>query len=816
MKKSSSKIILGDDKDTYVGSLPNQRISRKAKQSKRWQRETIDFFINNRGEHYNHRKTPEEIRDNWDFYNTYLSPSEIKKHLDPLNVEDSLIDDEITAFDFYDILQQPFDTLFGEELKRDSEVRAYAVNPNIINEKDRIFKKKIIDYMTKLAEQESINPEEVKTKLQEFDDWRKHDLQTVHEEMANNILTAIKNDSNLNLKFKFNKNFKNYEITGEEIYRIGHIGKELSITPVISENFYVLGMGDSEWIHDGYAWIEIDYMNAHKVIEEFADELTNAEIDRILRESNTGEESWLSPPSQIAVINPDTHPELFDPNNPSKTTFKMSDSDLGLIPLTDDDDSFVDENGNVKVYRIQWLSLRELGILTYYDEEGYEQKKWVDEYYPVNPNANEKIKWIWVNELMEGCRIGTDIYKKVRISPIQMRSQLNPSIVRPTYVGFVSKEKCRIDKLKPYQRMYNIFANKLITLWTQNLGRVARVDVSKIPSEMDTDEWYLWLKRFKLMFENSFEEGKKGAAKGMLAGNMQQSAVAIDLSLADEINQTIQMLNWIEQIVNKIAAVPEPRQGNMTGREGLGVSQQAIVQSSHQTEFDFFIHDIVKSKVFEIAIEYIKVLWKGDTAKRQYLLDDLSSHIIDINGAILNESEYGIIITNSSKLNEMFMNLRNLSHAALQTGIATLSDIARLSMSSSPSEMLRKLEEAEDKRQKQQLEQSKMQQESQAQQLQAQQQLEQMKHQFDMDKLHTEWKYKFKEKELELFMKQQQLITDTNNNGIQDVVEIEKEQLKAETQKFMLEEKLKQEKELKEKEFKNKIELEKMKKDKKN
>jgi len=813
---SSSEIVLGDAYESNkTSNLPNQRVSRKVKNTKPWQRQSIDFFITNRRQDYQSpRKTRGEIRSNWDFYNSYLTAEEIKRHLDPLNVEQNIVDDEVSAFEFYDILHQPFDTLIGEELKRSADVKAYAVNPNVVNAKDREFKARVIEYLTTLAEGESVNPEEVQKKMQEFDNMRRHDLQSAHEKMANEIIEELRNDTDLNMKYKFNRGFKSLEVVGEEVFRIDNIGKEISVTTVDSENFHVFGMGKSQWVQDGSAWVEIDYMNVFKVIEEFAEELSDREIDDILNASKNRNESWLVP-SKIQVIDPDTHPGLFDPQNPLKSTFTLDEGN-GFIPLENSDDESFDSNGNYKVYRVQWIALRKLGKLKYYDEQGDEQTKWVDEEYPVNKEAGEEVKWHWINELWEGVRLGTKIYKKVKVSPVQMRSIINPAVVRPKYVGYVISDngvnaKCRVDRLKPYQRMYNTFANKLITLWTQNLGKVTRVDVSKIPSEMDTDEWYLWLKRFKLMFENSFEEGKKGAAKGILAGHMQSQQTSIDLSLGTEIQQTIETLNWIEQRVNKIAAIPEPRQGDLTGNEGLGTSQQAIVQSSHQTEVDFFVHDLIQSKVYEVAIEYIKVLWKDDVSKRQYVLDDLSEHIVDIDGALLNEAEFGITITNSSKLYEMFNSIKQLSHAAMQTGTATLSDIARLNMATSPSEMLNKLEEAEEKRQEQQMQQSKMQQEAQQAQLQAAQQLEQMKHQQEMELMDKEWGYKFREKQMELAVDQDRHLRDMNENGVEDEVELEAERIKAEAADQMQQDKFAHEKDLQETDLKAKKEIEKIK-----
>jgi len=357
--------------------------------------------------------------------------------------------------------------------------------------------------------------------------------------------------------------------------------------------------------------------------------------------------------------------------------------------------------------------------------------------------------------------------------------------------------------------MYNVWANKLVKLWTEHIGKAAIIDVARIPSDMSTDEWYVWLKRFNLAFENSMEEGKKGAAKGQIVGNMQQNSKVLDLGMAEEINQAIQTLSWIEERVNKLSAVPEARQGATSGREGLGVTQQSIVQSSHQTEADFAIHDLIKSKTFEVMVEYIKVLWKDEKGKRQYLLADLSNHILDINGAVLNEAEYGIKITNSSQLYSMYTAIQQLTHAAMQTGTATLSDVAKMYMATSPSQMLHQLEQSEDKRIEQQNEQAKMQQEGVQAQIQAQQQLEQIKHQQELEKINLEWSYKLQEKQLDVEARLNEHSTDTNQNHIEDEVELQKEEIKVSGAKDLQSEKLAHEKNLKEMELKSKEKIEK-------
>ena len=295
---------------------------------------------------------------------------------------------------------------------------------------------------------------------------------------------------------------------------------------------------------------------------------------------------------------------------------------------------------------------------------------------------------------------------------------------------------------------------------------------------------------------------------------MQQNSRNIDLSKAEEINTAIQMLSWLEMMINKIAAIPEPRQGNLEGNEGLGVTQEAITRSSTQTEDVFQLHEDVKALAFTLLLEYTKNLWRDEKGKRQYQLDDLSNYIIDIDGGLLTEAEYGIQITNSSRVYEMENTLKQLSHAGMQNGTITLSDVAKMQLSTSPSEMLKTLEQAEDKRMEQQNQSEQMRIQAQQEAQQQMMQFEQMKHQMELEKMKVDFEYKLQLEKLKLEDKAKsdafnQYYNDQNRDGVDDQVEIDVENIKKETKLKEIE----TNRVLKEKELslKEKIEMEKIK-----
>lgn len=764
-------------------TLPDPFISTSKKiKDKKWQKETVEYYIQRSYNNCNtRRKSFNEMRHNRNVFNSVMNYNILKEGLDPLGViEDS--ENVDFPYQFYNIIEQPILTLLGEELKRPYDVKAFAINPEAINEKDKIFFTQLRQYIEGLGQRQDLPEDILREDLERMERWKKEDLQSAHEKMVNQILQAFLHDPNINFKDKSNKAFQDQQIIAEAVMRVGREGKDPQLYNVDSENFFVYGLGDSCHIEDGSAWIEWCWYSKERILQEFSEELVEKDVKDIYSHRYSSPAIVL--PTPLATSDEVTRNDL-----PNVSQYIPVDSDLTYMDNTFSNSRFVDQYGNIRVIRVQWITPKKVGYLTTFDQEtGEPIYTFVDETYKPDASLGETIKWIYVEELWEGIKIGDEKYIRVQPCDIQLRSMSNPAKVRPLYVGVIrayngNMARSRLDMALQLQNDYNIWSNKLRDLWTKNLGKLAIIDASKIPSTMKTEEWFVWLRRFGLVFENPFEEHKKRPE--LIAGNMQQGHKMIDLSLATEINQAIQYLQYIQQEVNRIMAVPDPRQGNMTGNEGLGVSQQAIISSNSQTEIDFSTHDYLRARLLEVLVEYTKFLWKDEKGKRQYLLDDLSNYILDVDGSLLMEAEYGVRITNTGKAVEMNTILKSLIHPAMQNGTTTLVDAAKALLADSPSNMLKMLESSEDKRIKQQQEAERIQQETQQQALQMQAQMEEQKHAREMEKLSFT-------RETELLKLQLQLQSkaisedakyafegsrDDNKDGVEDQIELDKQRL---------------------------------------
>ena len=260
------------NRESNINNLPNQRVSSKQKMTKSWQEKSMKFFIEqNTYSHREKRKSIEEMDVNWSIINSNPNEDELSDSFDPLGLRNETeFKDSPIKLQFYNIVNNPLNTLLGEELKRRNDIKAIVINQTAVNQKDKLFKEKMYEYLNNLAaSHEAIEDKSIITdELSAIDKWRKHDLQTAHEVMVNQIINMVNHDTRINIKEKFNNAFKDLIYNGETIMRVGSIGKEPMVYNVDGRYFTVLGLGKSNHIEDGNAWIEEDYMNPHKIVEE--------------------------------------------------------------------------------------------------------------------------------------------------------------------------------------------------------------------------------------------------------------------------------------------------------------------------------------------------------------------------------------------------------------------------------------------------------------------------------------------------------------------------------------------------------------------
>lgn len=749
--------------------LPKQRISFSQK-NKAWKRDTINYFETlSYGSTTSNRNSNFNKKVNYDLFNGKFNKADLEYVCNPLGLKDN----EFPAtLQHYDIVSPPLNLLIGEESKRSDNCIVISGSPDDISRKQKALKDKIVaslqEHLAAEIDPSTIDPNNPPPTPEEIMKYERHNVSDLIEAQGNKILKFLK--KYLNTKEVFKKGWKDALLTAEEIYWTGISNNDVMLRRCNPLNITVILDGDTDYIDDAIAVVEIRMLSPSTIIDEFGESLTPSEVEELEKISMRYTSAGTAPNS-----------------NPTFTVDQQgSVVDTGLSNFSSLNSTVGSFNSQlIRVVRVEWKSFKKMYHLSYTDEDGEIQEKIVDESFKLSifkgayPDA--KTEEFWINEAWEGLKIGTDIFIDVKPKENQRRRMDNPYFCKLGYTGLLynstnSKSVSLLDRLKPYQYLYNIISYRLELAFASDQGRIFLMDLAQIPRSegMDIERWMYYMKAMKIAFINSHEEGKKGSMTGKTSNfNQFQS---IDLSLANQIQQYIQTLDYIKQQTAFISGVSPQRLGAISSQELVGNVQQSLEQSALITEYLFDSHNEVKRRVYTAMVECAKIAFK-DGKKTQFILDDMGIELLDVEEASLDNTEFNVFMSNSNKDLQIVEALKQLAQAALQSDKADLSTIIDTMINDSPKDIVRTIQRGEKAKyardqqaQEQQLTaqqaQVKAQQEATAQILADKDKDRQLK-QYEID---SNNETKIQVAEINIYARQEEL--DQNNNGIPDPVEL--------------------------------------------
>lgn len=666
--------------------FPRQKLP-TSKKNKKWREKCVDAGENvalysDAGV----RRSYWNKKTNYNLYNDILDEYDIERASNPLGLKAPSAPGKMQN---YPIANPKIDKLVGEEARMGANFTVRVANDSAISQKEEEKKQKLKEQIVEQIKKEAESPRDIKEQLDKKKKYLDTSFQDSREQRATYILEHL--SRKLGLPAMFNEGFKDALIAAEEIYQADIIGGEPVLFKLDPLNVHTVRMGDSNKIEDSDIIVIDGYKSPGKVIDEYHDFLTEKQVEYIENNFMAGSAagSGIDIGSQYPSIPID---DVID------TAQFETGKDFG---------GAFDSEGNVRVLKVYWRSLRKVKKVTSYDEDGDEVVDIVDENYKPKKEKGETAKTIWINEWWEGHKIGGDdagdaIYTKMQIKPVQFREMENPSKCNPGIVGRVYNTNkgegvSLMDRLKPFQYLYNIIKLRTENAISKSYGKIMELPLHKVPDDWELDKWMSFVHSANIAVTDYFKEGNKGAAQGKLAGNMQSTQNVWDLEMGNYIQIHIDLLQYLEKEMGDIAGVPEQREGQISERESVGNVRQSIVQSSHVTEYWFREHDRVKEECYKAILETAKAAWKGKNKKVQYVLDDKSTKIFNIDGDEFSENDYDIFISDSSKDHQILEDLKQLSHSMIQNDKASLSSIIDVYLSNSISNIRQNIEEEEEK-----------------------------------------------------------------------------------------------------------------------
>jgi hypothetical protein len=747
-----------------MGQFPNQKLTRKEKIKEYGSIEQWAELI------FNSITEISTVYNNTDSYNSYDKEVLLDLSNGIITKEDF---DYVTKpygehspkypaeFRHYDRISSKLHLLVGEEIKRPFNFKAISVNPEAVTVTEQVKKDMIIQSLQqelrlKLQEMGALPPEEEGQEpqtIEQIEEYINTTYQDIHEIQANMALEYIKEFNNL-LEV-FNKGWEYLLATGDDIFYTSTSYNEPLIRCVDPRYFEYDRSPNVEYIEDAQWAYEERWIPSSKVYEEYGEYLSEDDMEAVEKMKGNFSQNigYGSGVPTIYLKETDDNSSSFGSQNSHYT---------------------MNSNSVIRVVHFCWKGLRKIGFVSFRDEEtGEIQERVVGEGYKKQPE-DLNITWEWVNEVWEGIKLGQDLIVGVQPRPNQYKSMDNPNSCKLPYTGISDPNLSVVKRVKEMQYLYDIIMYRMELAIARAKGKMMVMDTAQIPTTegMDIPKWIDYADTSGFAFVNSFEEGK-GVFQGQRPNFNQFTA--IDLTMSNTIQQYVGIADKLDMLIEDVTGVTRQRQGQISQYETTGGVERSVVQSSAITEYLFYKHNRVKKRVITNLLEESKLCWINGK-KAQYVMDDMTRKIINIDGDIFNNSEYAIFVSDSSKNSSIKQNLEQLAQVAMQNQQAKFSDVIAILETDSVAKAKSVLQRAEDKAAEQA--QQAQQQAEEARQKEVQMGIDAAKEDredrqaHEIEKETLKGNFKLKEKEIDSFKFQQD--QDSNNNGVPDQLEIAK------------------------------------------
>jgi len=795
-------VINGSSTEDVILSGPGtDRLSYKKKIADNYAcaRKKMDYFCNQYN-YYNEKK--EKFKINYDLYNGRMDFSSFLETGKMIETEMGVTIPEIefnkSDYIHFPVLQTVLHDLEGEEIKRPFNLRVVTTNSNSESVRQRTKKDLLLENTAKIVREEllkkakienekkmaeaaqSLDPNtdpQYQQKLAEIQDRLNAQLEETvdrmtppevenymargfrlpEEQVTDEILQYhIRTDR---LKFVFDKGWKDVIVSGEEVYWTGEYNGKPTIKACNPLYFNYAKSKDVDYL-DEVDWCTYDeYLSIYEIYQKFGNIIVEDE-----REVLDKYESTLNSPSDSKVweIIPNA---IMNPTDPETTP-------SWIDPWADN------YNDNYKIRRIRvthvvWKSLKKIKYIYRLNENGTLERNIADETYVFDKSRDIKQETIWIPEFWQGYKIFTNpkIYLKIEPVPNQYRDIDNPFQIRGPYTGTVYSARNSMaiaiaDLGKPWQFLYNVIVNQIIEIMKTDIGRILLGLSEQIPADMTPTQWMSYIKKFKVALISASRDGDLRSI-----GIDPQYWKSVDLSHTQEIAQKIQLLDYIERKMTQSMSYNPARLGMQSPYESVSNNQQSIVQSSNQTEKWFYMHNYVKERTVENYIEVCKVIYKENPLKASYVLSDLSVATLNTEFAEFANYNYKVYISNTLRDTEILNQFKGLMQPIIQNSGGDLRVAAEIITSENSVEVKNIINRIQEQKDEQAQKAQDAQREQQMQQMQMQTQIEQEK--LRVQKQIADDKNMTTLKAAELNAQRFANANDINDNGENDLVELQ-------------------------------------------
>ncbi len=328
----------------------------------------------------------------------------------------------------------------------------------------------------------------------------------------------------------------------------------------------------------------------------------------------------------------------------------------------------LNKKGHFSVDKLYFKAFKEIKILTYTDILGKEQQMEVERDYKLDESIGDiKLETDYIPTVYVMYAIG-DIYTGVYIPPEEIPVQRNkinnnyacklPITGKINLMPLFPNHSIPLT-LKYYQKVINILYLARERAIAKNHGKIAVFPKGLLGGDdIEQEEQLYRMTSSGIAFPDDSVSNFAVAV---------QALKAIDLSDYNYIESLSRLIIETKQLANDAVDMNPQRAGEMYPTSGKYVTEQAIMRSSLGSAMINEVFNKARCKDYEADIDFTKVAWI-DGKKGKYMSSNRKTKFFEINGYEHCETEYGIFVDNSLKLNDKLNKLQDLAFSASQNG----------------------------------------------------------------------------------------------------------------------------------------------------
>lgn len=778
--------------------FPKQRLSfkKKIREEFKWAKDTIDSieghntaFMHspyNYDTYTNNHNTSNYERKlaNYRLFNNILDQNDFQRECNPFGLTVTEFNDAIQP---YNKSSNKIHVILSDESKRPFNYKAILINDSGIRTKQfertelmkNLLESKIQNLIDLIKQRSQANQtpnldNKINDAVKEVIDpvsmsrYNATNFLSSKEIAANYLINYIVKQQRI--RYKMNDAFKHGLISGEEFAWVGLKNNNVYVQPLNSLGVFYYKSPETKYIQDGVYAGYRTMMSTADILDTF--DLTPKQIKQVEAKNSPKEN--------------DGRYSVYDHRNTTNDYMNnyLSSHDQGSYGISRYQDDWT-------VTHVEWRSQKKIYFLSQINEFGEEEKTIVNEDFPIPDYAQRVVKKFtfkpsvttyefdgitleeaWVPEIWQGVKIGNDIYTNIGPKPYQFRSVDDPNNVKLGYHGVVYSSMnaapiSLMDRMKPFQYLYLLLVHKLKQLIARDKTPVYHFDITMLPDNMSMEKAIYYLEELGIDFYNPLQNADRPGAT-----NRSKITSATNRSNMQQIAAYVQLMEAIDQQISDIAGIPKAREGQASPTEAVTNVQQNLLQSSLVTEVYFKEHYNLWEEILNSTLQLAQASIKDTVYRKQYVLDDLSVKVLEIDGELLQNEDFGIFVSDAQKDHQVFETLKQLTHSLVQNDKARLTDLVKIMKSNSIEELESYIQHTEQQSERLAQQEFEQQRELQLQQLEIEKQVREDEQAHEIEKLLIE-------RETELLKKSLDSQIKDNDNESKIVIE----QLKNENKK---------------------------------